>query len=112
MAKKPKVAKVAGEYKDPYSGKVYASKEAFLEMKLSHKNTNFTKLYNAVKGIVESGVSETVVFLDTDARLETMDDRLPRYVLGFINGGENYKPPRVTDAWEKLILTKKQVAVA
>ena len=45
---KPKVVK-GGGYKDPYSKTEWESKAKFLEMKLSHANSIFTKLHNKME---------------------------------------------------------------
>ena len=102
-----KVAKAEGKYKDPYSGKEYESKAAFCAMKLGHKNTNFTRLYNGFQEVVAAGAPETLIDIKA-LGMETMDPRLPRYVLGFINGGENYKAAQDKEKWFKLTLTKKE----
>ena len=106
QAGKPKVAEKKEVYKDPYSSKEYESKEAFLAMKLAHTKTNFTKLHNALLAAVNSGKKEVTVDIKV-AGLETMDERLPRYVLGFIKGGKEYKTKHEAKAWNKLTLTKK-----
>jgi len=93
-------------YKDAYSGKEYASKAVFLAMKLAHTKTNFTKLHVALLSAVNSGKKEIVVDVKAIG-METMDSRLPRYVLGFINGGKDYKAAQDAKVWTKLTLTKK-----
>ena len=102
MAKKPK----KDEYKDAYSSKVYKNVDTFLKMKLSHLNTNFTKLYKGLYKIVKSGKKETIIDVRT-LGMETMDIRLPRYVLGFINGGKDWKAAMDKKNGLKLTLTKK-----
>ena len=109
MTKKPNKKKEVQEvkYKDPYSSKEYASKLAFLTMKLSHTKTNFSKLFYALHEVVKSGKQEAVVSL-SKIGLETMDARLPRYVLGFIKEGDKYKASQKDKEFDTLILTKKK----
>jgi len=103
MTKKPKQDK---KYKDAYSSKEYESQEKFLAMKLSHTKTNFTKLYQGLYKVVQGGKKENVVNVEK-LGLETMDARLPRYVLGFIKGGKEYKVKFSEKVWGQLTLTKK-----
>ena len=94
-------AKPEGGYKDPYSGKVYESKEAFVAMKTKEgKNTNFALLYGHLFDVVKKGTKEANVDVQK-VGLKTMDSRLPRYVLGFIKGGQDYKVSLDQKAWNK-----------
>ena len=99
--------KIVGGYKDPYSGKEYESKEAFVAMKVKgDKKTNFSLLYLHLADVVKKGVKEANVDVEK-LGLKTMDPRLPRYSLGFIKGGEEYKVNLDQKAWNKFSITKK-----
>ena len=80
-----------GGYKDSYSKKEYESKEAFRDMKLRHEATAFTKLHNHLISIVSKGQKDATIDVTKILGLNHVDARLPRYVLGFINGGDSYK---------------------
>jgi len=86
-ATKPEISKEDG-YKDPYSKKIWESEQAFYEMKLAHKNSNFTLLD---AGLVESiaacikGKTKTFTINVLDLGIKNhVDWRLPKYCLGFI----------------------------
>lgn len=110
--KAPKVAKAAvAGYKDGYSKKEYASKEAFKEMKLKHENTAFTKLYKALLPIVNKGQATGTIDV-SKMDLDHIDARLPRYVLGFIEGGEKYKSKNTKFGAKKSLVAIFEVAKA
>lgn len=105
--KETKVSSVSGKektsqesgYRDPYSKKVYESKEAFIEMKLSHEKAKYTILFKHMFPLVEKGQKEILIMV-SDAGLDWIDKRLPVYILDhmktkgiklYSKNAENYK---------------------
>lgn len=81
---------VAVPYKDAASSKPYASKEAFLAVKLKSKGSKFTLLYGVEKEKIESNVPDASVDILRDTGKPYVDPRLAKKVKDLIPGGENY----------------------
>lgn len=88
-AVKPTAKPEVKGYKDNYSTKVYETQTAFLETKLKRATSKFTKLYAHLLPLVKKQAKEIAIDI-VGIGMDYVDARLPRYVLGFIDGGENY----------------------
>ena len=105
---------LSGGYKDPYSKTLWPSKEEFYQMKLKHKNSNFTLLDVKLADVVKKGQKTAKVDVVSLGIKHHVDWRLPKYCLGFIAGGDQYRitPIKVGEKKSHLIefqMDKKEV---
>ena len=77
-------------FKDGYSQHPWSSAEEFLEMKLSHPNTRWTRLYNAVNDIISKKVKSKEVKIESIG-FKYVDPRLPADVKKYVPNGQAYR---------------------